>query len=119
MKVGIDLVEVARFENKNQSFFQRLFSKNEIEYCTSRKNTSQSFAGHFAAKEAVMKALGAGIDTISFEDIEILHLSSGKPIVNLFGTAKTLLAQFNIKHIEISISHTDGLATAICFAEEV
>ena len=116
MKVGIDLVEIKRFENKPKNFFEKIFSKDEILYCTSFKNPAQHFAGHFAAKEAVMKALGHGLEEISFIDIEIFHEKTSAPKVKLSGNAQKFAEELGLKNFEISISHDAGLATAICIA---
>lgn len=116
MKVGIDLTDVSRFENMGEKTRVRLFTENEITYCTARKNFAQHFAGHFAAKEAVMKVLGAGLDEIPFKDIEVRHNESGAPYVILsnitLARAKNL--GFDVERFEISISHTATQATAIC-----
>ncbi|MBR5012434.1 MAG: holo-ACP synthase [Clostridia bacterium] len=116
MKVGIDLVDIKRFENKPQNFFEKIFTKAEITYCTSYKNPSPNFAGHFAAKEAVMKALGHGLEEISFLDIEIFHEQTSAPKVKLSGNAQKFAEELGLKNFEISISHDGGFATAICIA---
>lgn len=113
MKVGIDIVEVERFENKSQAFYKKLFTKNEINYCKTFKNPAEHFAGFFAVKEAVMKTFGVGIEDISFRDIEVTHDEFRKPIALLFGTAKNFLDKKTENNIEISISHTKKIATAI------
>ena len=119
MKVGIDLTDVSRFENMGEKTKMRLFAKSEIAYCTARKNFAQHFAGHFAAKEAVMKVLGAGLDEIPFKDIEVCHNESGAPYVILsnIALARAKNLELDVERFEISISHTATQATAICLAE--
>lgn len=114
IKVGIDLVEVKRFESQPNRFFEKLFTKNEIEYCSSHHFPHQHFAGHFAVKEAVMKALGIGLDTVPFKDIEVCHTKEKSPFVVLSGKAKNLFQEKGFSVAEISISHTETFATAIC-----
>ena len=114
MKVGIDLVEVKRFISQPNRFFEKLFTKKEIEYCSSHSSPYQHFAGHFAVKEAVMKALGIGLDTVPFMDIEVSHTKDKSPFVVLSGTAKKLFEEKGFSVAEISISHTETFATAIC-----
>lgn len=117
MKIGIDLVDVARFENMGEKTKARIFTESEIAFCTTRKNFAQHFAGHFCAKEAVMKALGAGLDEIPFNDIEVCHKQSGAPYVVLSGIALAHAKKLGLENFEISISHTATQATAICIAE--
>ena len=116
MRTGIDIVEVERFENKSTNFLERVFTQNEIAYCTSFLKPEQHFAGHFAAKEAVMKALGVGLDTILFCEIEVCHTAEKAPFVKLYGSASILAKTKNLLIFEISISHTSTIATAICLA---
>lgn len=112
MRTGVDIVDVSRFANMNQNILEGLFTANEISYCFKFRECAEHFAGCFAAKEAVMKVLGAGIDKIPIRSIEILHEESGRPFVVLSGVAKETFKKLKLKQIEISISHTSTLATA-------
>ena len=107
--IGIDILEVKRIKKliENPEYTKRLFFKEEIDYANANRNPAIHFAGFFCVKESVVKALGGGLVT----EIMVLHYDNGKPYVNLFGKAKELLGQ---RKIEISISHTDDYATAIC-----
>ncbi|MCL2235263.1 MAG: holo-ACP synthase, partial [Defluviitaleaceae bacterium] len=80
--IGTDIVEVARFEKpiNNPAFLKRCYTAGEIQYCTPRGVAT--FAGLFAAKEAVAKALGTGFRGFSPADIEIVHSDAGQPLVN-------------------------------------
>ena len=107
IKIGCDVVEIARIEKsiKNPGFIKKVFTSSEIEHC---KNSPQSFAGIYAAKEACLKALGKGISLIS--QVEITFSESGKPKA----VFKNLPYNF-----EISISHDAGVAMAVAAAQEV
>ncbi len=111
---GIDIIEVERIqnniENYGDSFLNKIYTEDEIKYCESRKvNRYQSYAGRFAAKEAVFKAVSKLLDNkfdIGWKDIEILNQSDGRPYVKLnYINAK------NFK-IDISISHITSTAVA-------
>ena len=106
--IGIDIIKVDRINKKleNQTFLNKVFSVKEIEYAASRQNPVQTFAGLFAAKEAVLKALGTGICSTDLNQVQILHTDLGQPYCKLDGK-KTF------KNINISISHDDGFAVAV------
>ena len=83
ISLGIDIVDINRFKKldskKNSKFFERVFSKSEIQYCIEFKNSSEHFAGKFAIKESVRKCVG---NKIKFKDIITDHKKS-KPIVKI------------------------------------
>ena len=110
--IGIDIVEVSRFERhtgKPESrFCERVFTPYEQEYLKSKK--AASMAGLYAAKEAVAKALGMGFRGFFPNDIEIKHNELGAPYVILHGKAKE---QAGDARVLVSISHTKTLATAV------
>src|SRR3954453_24028160 len=94
-------------------FITRVYTPKEIEYCQSRKQATQHFAGRWAAKEAVLKALGTGWRRgISWRDVEIRNLKSGSPVVALYGAARDYMEQQRISQMLISISLCRSLATA-------
>ena len=113
MKTGIDICEVDRFVNKERNFFAGVFTENEITYAESFVCPEEHYAGFFSAKEAIMKAIGLGVDKIRTIDIEILHDKNKKPYAILKGNAKNLFGEMEENKIEISISHTKKIATAI------
>ena len=120
MQIGIDVIEVERvkraIEKLGERFLNRIFTQREIEYCLRRKKPYLSFAGRFAGKEAVMKALGTGLsDGVRWKDIEILNDEKGKPYVVARGRVKEILGE---RRIEISISHSDTCAAAVCIVFE-
>lgn len=113
MKTGIDICEVKRFLGKNDKSLAGIFTENEIKYAKSFLSSAEHFAGFFCVKEAVMKAIGVGIDKINPLEIEVLHTEEKKPFVILTGKAKKHFDNLPEKNIEISISHTKEIATAI------
>lgn len=122
MKVGIDILDVVRMEKfvQNEHFLEKYFTPYEIEYVTNHNyKQTLSLAGIFSAKEAFLKALGIGIGGgIDLNDIEIRHEESGKPYLQvLSSTSQIMLKTMNVVDIQISISHSDEMATAICIIE--
>ena len=113
--VGIDIVDTKRFigySDKSDMHLSKFFTVNELNYCFGRNNPSNSLAGKFAAKEAVIKVLtDQGINISHLREIEILNDESGKPFINFSHLELT-----NDK-IKISISHDGGFAIAIAMME--
>lgn len=113
LKVGNDIIETERikrlYEKYADNFKNKVYTSKEIEYCESKKsNKFQSYAGRFAAKEAVFKAISQGFSNkyqINWKDIEILNDVSGRPYVNLNNI------NF-VEGIDISISHIKDYAIA-------
>lgn len=117
MKVGIDIVDVERFEILvvSDAFFDKYFTKKEKEYILSRSHPEESMAGVFASKEAFLKALGIGIGRgVDLKDIEISHDDLGKPYIKLTDKLLSFIANASATGVDISISHTANTATAIC-----
>lgn len=112
--IGTDIIEVKRIEQAierfGQRFLDRLFCEEEQLYCNRHRDKARHFAGRFACKEAIVKALGTGFrDGINWLDIIISNDRHGKPIVNL---SDKLQHTFNSPHLHISISHCREYATA-------
>jgi holo-[acyl-carrier protein] synthase len=119
--IGTDIVECLRIaqmiERHGELFIARVYTQQEIQYCQSRKQATQHFAGRWAAKEAVLKALGTGWRRgISWRDVEIRNERSGSPTVMLYGGAKDYTEQAGISQVLISISHCRSHATAYSIA---
>lgn len=114
--IGTDIFEVERMKKaieKQATFADGIFTPNEIKYCSQFKNSAERFAARYAAKEALLKALGTGWrDGIKFLDIEITNNSLGKPSITLSGEAKNIAEKLGAKSIHISMSHTKKLANA-------
>jgi holo-[acyl-carrier protein] synthase len=119
--IGTDIVECLRIaqmiERHGELFLTRVFTPPEIEYCSSRKAATQHYAGRWAAKEAILKALGTGWSRgIRWRDMEIRNDAAGKPSVALGGGARELCERLGIGDILISISHCRTHATALAVA---
>ncbi len=113
--LGNDIVEIERvrqsIERHGQHFLNRLFTQREQDYCYKFKDPVPHFAGRFAAKEAIVKALGTGFGAeVSWHDIEILDGDHGKPTIHFSDAVKQ---RFHNPHILISISHSSINATAV------
>lgn len=120
--IGTDIVEVLRIarmiERHGELFIGRVYTEHEIEYCASRKAATQHYAGRWAAKEAVLKALGTGwVRGIAWRDVEVRNSPAGVPEVRLFGGARDLQQRTGIGRIHLSISHCRAYATAYAVAE--
>ena len=120
MKVGIDLIEIDRIRRaleRYPSFRDRCFTDAERAYCESRKNPAQSYAGRFAGKEAVGKALGFGVArAFAWKDIEIV--GRPKPSVQLSGRVREWAEKTNAGAIDLSMSHSRELANAVAVVSD-
>lgn len=114
---GIDLVKIGRIEkiiNKwGDNFTSRVFTLLEREYCEKKKsNKYQSYAGRFAAKEALLKSLGLGMRGINWKEIEIENDELGQPIIDMSGKLKKIASEKGVSKYFITISHTKDYAIA-------
>jgi holo-[acyl-carrier protein] synthase len=123
--IGTDIVECLRIaqmiERHGELFINRVYTPLEIEYCRSRNAATQHYAGRWAAKEAVMKALGTGWGRgVNWRDIEIRNNQHGRPTVALGAGARDLVECESIGEILISVSHcrTHALAYATALLRE-
>lgn len=116
--VGVDIVEVKSFRRRlDAGMIEELFLPGEIEYCDSRARPWESYAARFAAKEAVFKALGAGLSQgMGWRCVEVLRDASGRVTVELSGAALDRARELGVGRVEISISHTRDNAIAIATA---
>jgi holo-[acyl-carrier protein] synthase len=119
MTVGIDLIEIARVRRaleRYPSFRERCFTETERDYCDSRPNPPQHYAARFAGKEAIGKALGFGVArAFAWRDIEIT--GRPKPGVTLSGRMKTWAERVGAQGIDLSMSHSRELATAVAVVD--
>jgi len=117
LRSGVDLVDIQRLTDLNpairERFLRRVYTPREL---SAYQDSPASLAGRFAAKEAVAKALGVGIGTIRWQDIEILSGPDGEPVLQLHGAAHTLADQMGLDVWSISISHTHTQAIAMVVA---
>ena len=119
--IGIDITEIEKIAKSLESpaFQQKVFTPAELKICSELKNKAECLAGKFAAKEALMKALGAGLrQGVWFTQIEVVSDESGKPIVHVNGEAEKRLNENGAKQVHISISHSGGLAVAVVILDE-
>lgn len=117
--LGIDLVDVERFRAvlaRRPGMLARCFSPAERAALAARTDPVPGLAARFAAKEAVMKALGVGLGGVSWHEVEVVSLPSGAPELHLSGRAAALAAAAGIAGFAVSLSHTDGLAGAVVVA---
>ncbi len=115
--MGIDIAEVPRIqaviESQKERFLRRVYTLDEVAYCEQFKNKYERYAGRFAAKEAAMKALGTGWRRgVRWVDLEVVREISGKPTLVLKGEARKIADALGVKHIAVSISHTEEQAIA-------
>ncbi len=121
ISLGLDVEQVARVEKllkqHPERFLDRVFTAGEIAHSQGRRNRAQHLAARFACKEAVMKALGTGLTSgITWRDIEVVTLPSGKPVVKLHGAAAKIAAARSLSQWEITLSHTKQVAAAVAMA---
>ncbi len=118
--LGTDLVEIERFRlamtRRGERFTERLFSDDERRYAQRHRDPAPRFAARFAAKEAVMKALGVGLWKFAFRDVEVVRAPSGAPSLALRGKAAQLAAARGVDSWQLSLSHTDATAIAVALA---
>jgi len=111
--VGVDIIEIPRIEaalnRHGERFLRRVYTELEAAFCRGR---SSELAARFAAKEAVMKALGTGAHGVSWSEIEVLPNHRGKPLVYLHGRAKKRAEKIGLEGIDISMSHSREYAVA-------
>ena len=121
MTIGVDLIEIERVRralDRYPRFRERCFTEAERAYCDSRKNPAQSYAGRFAGKEAVGKALGLGVArAFAWRDIEIV--GRPKPSVMLHGRAQAWAERMAAGAIDLSMTHNRELAIAVAVVEEL
>lgn len=115
---GVDVIEIARIEaalaRHGDRFLKRVYSELEAAFCRGRVS---ELAVRFAAKEAVMKALGTGAHGVSWREIEVLPNHRGKPLVYLHGRARKRAEKIGLSGIDVSLSHSRELAIAFVVAQ--
>lgn len=121
--IGTDIVEVVRMEKMldehGDSFIEKIFTDHEKNESGKRKDQAQYFAGRWAAKEALSKALGCGFGVhCGWKDITILNADNGKPELTLTGTALRTSQELGVNSIHLSISHEKHYACASVVIEK-
>jgi len=112
--IGVDIVEIERVESAikrwGERFLNRIYTEAELRIC---QDSFLSLAARFAAKEAVMKALGTGGRGIGWREIEILTDEAGRPSVKLYGQALNKAEELNLKEVSVSLSDSKQHAVAV------
>jgi holo-[acyl-carrier protein] synthase len=120
--LGTDIVDVARIEkllrDKRDEFLARVFSPDEIAYCEQMARPAVHFAARFAAKEALMKAIGTGwAEGVGFKDIHVTNDPNGKPVLQAQGETRKRLDGLGPSFLWLSLSHTREYAMAVVVIE--
>src|SRR5689334_9848628 len=117
--IGVDAVDIDRFRRsleRTPSMRQRLFTQVELDYVAPKSDPVPSLAARFAAREAVMKALGVGLGAFGFHEAWVERDASGQPRLEVHGAARALADAAGITTWHLSITHTDALAIAYVVA---
>lgn len=119
---GIDIVEISRFERfvqeSNDALFTRVFTPQELSYCSVKKKSAQHYALRFAAKEAFFKASGLGLrDGMSWRDVEVVNNDLGKPDLRLHGRAAEIFTELGLHKVHTALSHDGAYAVAMVVLE--
>jgi holo-[acyl-carrier protein] synthase len=119
---GIDIVEISRFERfvqeSNDALFTRVFTPQELSYCSVKKKSAQHYALRFAAKEAFFKASGLGLrDGMSWRDVEVVNNHLGKPDLRLHGRAAEIFTELGLHKVHTALSHDGAYAVAMVVLE--
>lgn len=120
---GMDLVENGRMEKIigkwGQKFLDRVFSDEEIKYCSRYTHPTSHYSARFAAKESFLKALGMGLGMgVKLNDISVVNNRDGKPSLKLSGEAQSHLEKRGITEVHLSLTHTRNYAAAIVLLEK-
>lgn len=120
--IGIDIIEVPRIAaqlSKDERFKHRLFTDEEITYCEAKRLKAQNYAARFAAKEALLKALGTGLrGRMKWTDIEVVNDDTGRPEIRVSGGVKRIVEKAGVSNIHVSVSHVKDVAVAVVVAEK-
>lgn len=114
--IGVDTVEIERIKNaverRGTRFLNRIFTAAEQSYCESKRERYACYAVRFAAKEAVLKALGTGIADAKWSDVEVCKKVSGAPVIQLHGATAARARTRGVGKVLISLTHDRSKATA-------
>lgn len=115
--LGVDMEEVSRLREvigrHGRTFLDRVFTSSEVAYCERHRDPAERYAARFAAKEAMMKALGTGWSKgVRWRDIEVTRKPGGRPTIVLHGVAREHADRMGARHINVSLSHSGNFALA-------
>ena len=117
--IGVDAVDVERFRRsleRTPTMRERLFTATELEYVRPKVDPVPSLAARFAAREAVMKALGVGLGAFGFHDVWVERQPSGEPVIVVTGPAERLAVAAGVGYWHLSLTHTASVAIAYVVA---
>ena len=120
--IGIDAVDIGRFRaslERTPSMRSRLFVDEELAYVEPHADPMPSLAVRFAAREAVMKAMGVGLGAFDFHDVWVSRAESGEPSLRVAGRARSLAEEREISRWHLSLTHSDSVAVAYVIAENL
>jgi holo-[acyl-carrier protein] synthase len=117
--LGVDILEIDRIRSviaeQGEAFVRRVFTPNEVTYCSGKADPVQHYAARFAAKEAVSKAMATGWSgEFAWKDVEVMNDAAGKPLVTLHGNIGARLAGYRVL---VSLSHSDAHVVAVAVIE--
>ena len=121
--IGVDIIEIERLrktlERQADRFVGRIFTEAEQEYCRRHRDPVPHYAARFAAKEALMKALGTGWSKgVTWRDAEVVRAPMGAPVLKLHGQAQALSLSMGVRSMHLSLSHSRELAVAVVILEQ-
>lgn len=119
---GIDVIEIERIadsiERFGERFLNRIFTASEISYCRRKRNSAESFAARFAAKEAAAKALGTGIQHgVTWKEMEVQRSPGQRPTMHFSGRARLMAEQLGVRQVSLSLTHSTSVAIAAVHLE--
>ena len=123
--VGVDIVDIARMEramSRTPAFCRRVFTDDERAYCDGCARPAEHYAARFAAREAVLKALGTGFSGgVGLRDVSVAHDDKGRPVAVLTGRVRQIAEERQVLSIALSLSftHEVAVATAVAITEDV
>ena len=121
--LGVDIVEIDRMKlalARTPRLKERVFSDDERRYCEQKARPYVHYAMRFAAKEAVLKALGTGFSGMRFRDVEVVRENNGRPTPHLSGRAAERAAELGVieLHLSLSFTHSTAVASAVAITED-
>jgi holo-[acyl-carrier protein] synthase len=121
--LGVDIVEIDRMKlalERTPRIRERIFSEEERWYCEHKAKPWVHYAMRFAAKEAVLKALGTGFSGMRFTDVEVVRENNGRPVPKLSGRAAERAGELGVveMHLSLSFTHSTAVASAVAITED-
>ena len=121
--LGVDIVEIDRMKlalERTPRIKERIFSEDERWYCEHKARPYVHYAMRFAAKEAVLKALGTGFSGMRFQDVEVVREEKGRPTPKLSGRAAERAAELGVveMHLSLSFTHSTAVASAVAITQD-